>query len=527
MNKNIKVLNEYFFYKIENEKETKVAHAKNIILNAFSPSIYFGKYSMSCGSGTKEPESTDTRLVSSLFSSSSMERIEKHYTNDDKFVRTMRFTFPADSSHVGTISEIGLNYGNSLVTRALIRDVSGNAISINKTDTEILYIDLVQTFDYSASDFMRACFMYLIDPSTPSVSGDNWTSPIGTRYRLICGNVDKVGTHIIGNELGTDQTSYNNNIVTFPSLRFDVDNVVDMCLISGIAVHSAFGIQSSNWGRGIPSAPIGVVAFPNENVFQTKTLTSLRIGEGDGSTVNFVAPIPYWIKDTEKIYVNGVRKTRGTDYTCDNLAWSDTDPGLYPSSYIDVKNEVVYGTGFNNHNHPFKKNPFGSVVRFAWDKGHPTLEWELEDVGLSYEADRFVMGTVKTSVNGNFNGTTFLLEYSSNGSTWTIVSEYTYTGNSNAFSHTFEFENRITAKYWRLTIDTSEASNAPSGDWYYYMNSASDLCKLVRDPSPITFMTAPASGAVITMDADIDRPLKSSDYIIDFSFSISLSDSDS
>jgi len=41
------------------------------------------------------------------------------------------------------------------------------------------------------------------------------------------------------------------------------------------------------------------------------------------------------------------------------------------------------------------------------------------------------------------------------------------------------------------------------------------VCYLYRNGSPIRFTNAPGEGAVITMNAQIDRPMKNENFILD------------
>ncbi|MBQ6441586.1 MAG: hypothetical protein IJJ13_03210 [Lachnospiraceae bacterium] len=51
---------------------------------------------------------------------------------------------------------------------------------------------------------------------------------------------------------------------------------------------------------------------------------------------------------------------------------------------------------------------------------------------------------------------------------------------------------------------------------------ADNISYLHRNGSPICFTKAPAKDAVITMDADIDRPMKNDKFILDVNPTFSL-----
>jgi hypothetical protein len=195
---------------------------------------------------------------------------------------------------------------------------------------------------------------------------------------------------------------------------------------------------------------------------------------------------------------------------------------LNPSIFCTLKNEMVRldSPASNSGMHPLKgdlnkvvsgSNNYGRMY-LVWDKDHP-LEWELEeDPQIGLEADFFQMNAINNTGSNYWRYAIFTLSYSVDGETWVDVGSYsvTATGNTPA-SYRFEFPETVTAKYWRLSTDVSGCSDAVKNGRFY----ANGISYLHRNGSPIHFTTPPADGAVITMNAEIDRPMKNANFIID------------
>ena len=155
----------------------------------------------------------------------------------------------------------------------------------------------------------------------------------------------------------------------------------------------------------------------------------------------------------------------------------------------------------------------------VWDQEHP-LEWELEaDPQIGMEADGFYLTGICSTANTSWRFAVVKLYYSENGTDWTEAGVYTVTDtNTTMTAHDFPFEDTVTAKYWRLVIDVS-ACTERLRTARFYANGASYL---YRNGAPIHFNTAPAAGAVITMNAQIDRPMKNENFILDVNPSFSV-----
>jgi hypothetical protein len=167
------------------------------------------------------------------------------------------------------------------------------------------------------------------------------------------------------------------------------------------------------------------------------------------------------------------------------------------------------GSGSNNERRMY----------IVWDKDHP-LEWELEpDPQIGIEADYFQMNAIQNTGGNYWRYAIFTLSYSEDGETWTDVESFTVTSSSNAaVSYRFVFPETITAAHWRLSTDVSGCSDAVRNGRFFSEGTS----YLHRNGAPIHFTHAPADGAIITMTADIDRPMKNENFVLDVNPSFSL-----
>jgi hypothetical protein len=110
------------------------------------------------------------------------------------------------------------------------------------------------------------------------------------------------------------------------------------------------------------------------------------------------------------------------------------------------------------------------------------------------------------------------IDYSTDGETWTTV----YSGyNRSEDGRTpidLTLSPAVQARYWRLRVtnvswsyDTSHSPQSwPNLSIFYY------------EPG-LKFTTPPANGAAITMDCQLDRPIKNENWVLDASFSVQFS----
>ena len=126
---------------------------------------------------------------------------------------------------------------------------------------------------------------------------------------------------------------------------------------------------------------------------------------------------------------------------------------------------------------------------------------------------------IRNTAGNTWKNAVFTLSYSKDGEEWLEAGTFTETTTySTSESHLFEFPETIAAKHWKLDIDVSDCADALKTSRFFTDN----FSYLGRNGSPISFTNPPAEGAVITMDADIDRPMKNNNFILDVNPTFSL-----
>lgn len=532
--------NTYTIYKFVGGEKKILAHFHNILTSRMRIQMCSDSgiaiHSVWFGDGSAEPTEADTALTHPLWTFSynygniiSAQRPE--LSPDGKWNVHCTAKVDANSAYVGTVSEIGLYimYSSTIgmATHALIKDAEGNPMTITKTDTEVLYVDIHLQYQLSSSTGFEwsPWYYYLLGeksegsniwPTAPSL-GSMQIAMFRAYPDIMCsGNL--IGSKV----LLTNAYNPNTHVLTCSGGRFGTENQVTQEYVNAIGLIPSFWRKPS-YDYYRPNVPIGVWKFPNPDIFPNTTLSDMRVGTGDGSTVEFTPPLNLWVKNTEKIYVDGVLQTRGVDYTCDYRNNLSNLESLHPSIFCSLKNGVVRIDGSNRNQmgcHPLKGTAndvsSGSYVEsrmyLVWDKDHP-LEWELEpDPQIGIEADYFQMNAIQNTGGNYWRYAVFTLSYSPDGQAWTDVGSYTVTNTGNAAAtYKFEFPGTISAKHWRLSADVSGCQDSVKNGRFF----TEQVSYLHRNGSPIRFRNAPASRAVITMTADIDRPMKNENFVMD------------
>ena len=529
--------NTYTIYKVVDGQKQVLAHFHNVVLDQFRKALvntYCRIHSVWFGTGNTEPSESDTKLTSPLWTFSwnynQVVSEQKPYISDDN-TWNVECTCKVDATadYVGTVSEVGIAFaqGSSLIlgTHALIRDAEGNPMTITKTDQELLYVDIHIQYQLGTSKGFEwnPWYLYLLQ------NLNNWfpvpglcrpTLAMCRAYPDMMTGGNYIGSRIVPSASYSADT----RVLTCSNGRFGADNQETQDYVNCLALFFDFNGSSSssvNYQNGVPA---GWWKFPNAEIFPNQTLKDMRIGTGDGSTTEFTPPLNFWVKDSEKIYIDGSLQVRGVDYTCDHRNNLSNLYSLNPSIFSSLRSEIIRTDSYTSSSN-YGVNPLkGGIAKcltssgdyrrtyIQWDADHPLI-WELEeDPQIGLEADYFQLSSIySTASSGYWTNAVVTVSYSSDGEAWTEASSYTVTERNYSLTHTFEFEETIKAKYWKVDIDVSACSTSLQEARFY----TTSISYLHRNGSPIVFKTAPAEGAIITMEADIDRPMKNSNFILD------------
>lgn len=538
MHGNISMKNTYTIYKYVNDKKVILAHFHNLITNELKQGLTSDYqiviHSVWFGDGNKEPNEEDTQLghVKWSFSNSNISSLkEPTLTEDGTWNIECTAKIDATTAYTGTVSEVGIYcaYGNGsskfLATHALIKDAEGNPMTITKTDTEVLYVDIHIQYRLGENSGFKwtPWYYYLLVNKYNSYATlpafNNLRVAMLRAYPDMMSNGNRAGKEV----RLTKSFSTSTGILTCSGGRFGTENVTAQEYINAIGIIPSFWYEPT-YDYERPNLQIGYWTFPNQDIFPNQTLKNIRVGTGDGTTKDFDPPLYLWVKDSEKIYIDGVLKVRNVDYTCDNNNNRGNLSALHPSNFSILKNMVRQsnlewrGMGVHPLKGDYNKIDYGGNedlrrVYLKWDKDHP-LEWEInEDPQVGLAADYFQMESIENTAGSYtyWKNAVFILSYSIDGKAWEEAGRWTCTENTTSATHKFEFSETISAKHWKLETDLTGCSAELKNGRFY----TEEISYLQKNWKPISFKTAPASGAIITMEADIDRPMKNSNFLLD------------
>lgn len=481
------------------------------------------------GSGSTAPSSSDTTLASRLWSVEySTYAIDS--TSADGLSRTWVYTyvFPANSSYVGTIREVGLSASSSesINTHALVVDAEGQPISIDKT-----YLDEVT-------------ITAKITVTRPSwQSGQTWSFMSGPLSRsYLYGILEKYGgsrnRHVLLSagwcpeylpvkncqytSLPTDFTYSNGTIrcsaefsgdaMTYPYGSDSGEKFKDY--VNSLLLGCSSGNPSYN-DPGYYRTPPYRLLLPNADVFPITTLEGLTLGTGDGSTVDFVPEVPAWLENTEIVYKNGSPLTRGVDYFVDNLGNIGKYLSVMLGNFVaEIDAEVVEGVQANiwgtdecNASRDVGANIMNSPVVYT---DSPIILKYGTAYAFSDKFNYFVLGTW-TASESIPAGAALVFYYSTDdGSTWTEFGRISHTSAGTAFTDTTEhtIATPVTGiTHVKIALEDTDTTA------YVRMSARNGRFGYVGSYA-IRFASAPAAGDILTIDMNIDRPWKSNDNLI-------------
>ena len=512
--------------------EIKNAIAENVVCNSYFMATGYTTTgsSISFGKGTKEPAVTDTGLASSLFSVSTS--AGSYYRIDENTcMKRLTATVPATSSYVGTITEVGLSAGGGFFNRALLKDAEGNLISINKTDLDQLTVTIEV---YFVRDTDHGFLWSIGRPSLFNRFGSIRNLWFGFKESTFstysAGSIALTGTKgdeywphtFVSMEAGKPSVDSTNLTRTLSTHRFGTD-AGNTHYINGITY---FGVYSPSYGSGSNCCEFHQT-FPND-IFGQVEIKDISVGTGDGAKTDFEPPLGLWVKDTDVLYVDGVKLTRGVDYTIDNRANRTKMWEITPGNIVKKATNELTGTWPGSFSLSSLRIPFtaayesSTITQNSAEKPlirkDSALLIELQDdAGIEHTVNYWIPGywnyiTETDSSSKTATNVTLTLSYSTDGNSYTEV-DSVLLSNDTAKTTQRDFA-AVTAKYWKLEIkDGADKAMYFNGT---YSSSTPTVSMLGYYGDPIKFTTPPAAGAVITMDCALDRPYKNENFVIDY-----------
>lgn len=508
------IKNEYVLELYDKDGKLKdKAYAYNLVTNHFWECA-FGSYTtgpldyIQIGTGSGTPSVTDTEPFRKLAAYTTTWKSVKYRYPTSTAVYTA--TFPASTSEVGVITEVGFrrgkSYADSLTTHAMLQDSEGNPITINKTDTDTLIVTATVHATVSFADNV------IPPPSAADFAGFGILGAYNSikenaTYYLYCSTLPYAATD--GVSVATSPSNYSSSTRT--------------CELKSTRINASTG--NNRYFNAIGGYKTGWIVLPDETVFPPYELQPMTVGTGDGVSTEFKCPIPDFVENTEVITVDGVELTRNVDYTVDpigNSALNATAISAYSSRAVSRSGGYI-DSSYSKANYPFG---FYAIAKCAAHTGANVPVLNSSDYPIIFDlgADKtcngiYIDGLVTfTNSFSTPKSCTVHLEYSHNNSDWqeactiyTQVAGYGYESNlPDEYKKVLTKFEPITARYWRVyASDVSILSygiGSINGDSFFgYFGDG------------IKFKTPPADGAEIKIKATVNRPFKTSDYVLDVS----------
>lgn len=466
------------------------AQAENVICDALwtrllTPAAYFNYIHYGTGSGT--PAATDTSLYMFLgYGTPSTDN--DIYAAGATWASVRRKIQLSETTAVGAmLTEVGIAYDTgsaTLMTHAMLRDMNGNQISIEKSDTDVINIyatvfvhwsESIDSGSIMVTDFYtyhRYLIKALCGIISFGTSGANNVACCRNGYDGTRGS----GGYGPSNDLpirATTTKTYDvaSKTITFTAARLDVSTGN----VGGINEISIGNIQASESG-GSYLYEFSMKLRVGGTWYTSTAITGEAIGTGDGTTTDFATDFPFASDAT--IYVDGVEQTTGMSIDegipqtpSDMGAWFEFLP-LYSSRPTSEGSSSPYASNYTVHS-------ASGVAAFY----NPYFSQGL--TGFYY---------YPTSAASK-------VECSDDLNTWVTVA-------SGASAATVSIPSGYACyKYWRLTACTTKL-------W----TSAGITVNNIH------FDTAPASGAVVTGDYTTKSIAKDANHVFDLTVTLTLAE---
>ena len=468
------------------------------------------------GTGTGTPAITDTALFTSMLSRVSTV-VEEQYAYPTSYV-TRQIKIEADEYNGYTITEVGLGLfyrsgltdsATLLLTHAMLQDSEGAQIAIQKTDTDVIYINATLYCTVSQSGF-----------------GDNGIYPEAADNILVQWLLKgPLSLSLRTHRFALNYASELNEDYLFTKSFSFRDGTGDIDTLTYVL--PVMTVLDSEWNPhivktfGIPG--IGAFCFPDSTAFADYNVDHLVLGEGDEQTTEYSIKCPHIKSGTGKVYVDST-ELQSSDFTIDyDSNCIDTRENYYTASMNCGMNNVSFGNLASKS--PYEGRTYRDPLHWGIYPASGSLYanycvisqanpvWI--DFGTAKECNRIRIDN--SEINSNYIDD-LVIEYSNDNSNWTAVN-YTRTVNqSTLYEYLFTFA-LTTARYWRVYI--------PNYNWSYSLfyeydhtgtrDGTTDLGAtffIGRSVPGLTLVNPPASGETVEASYKLDMPYKTENNLL-------------
>nr|DAX58176.1 MAG TPA: hypothetical protein [Caudoviricetes sp.] len=495
---------------------------------------------LSIGQGTGTPTKTDTSLFKVLWDVtpsllSEPNKINRHYPTEEDpntYLEIIgKFKVPATSQYTGTITELGIGYNTQLLTHALIRNTEGNPISINKTDIDVLFIEITLKIFFKESEYIKIQKNCL----------DVYSVVFRPQYRVNLRDMLS-GVEVLWNTYNVIEGKTLSSLSEYMAqqlLQISCTTYIGGCSITNegklsinnLRLGNNFDNGEQNFIMGLCIGKIFIIEFPNENIFPRYEIKNIKVGTGDGVKKEFECPMNYFIPETDKIYINGVLQNRNTDYTLDPYNNNQGVPELMACNKAKITGGIssnyiaanIFNVIKNNAyvNSSSTSDTFSPVI-YRLDVNHPLYIDMQKETRVNY----LQLGCLQSEMSSyNINVTLYVSDTPDGEYTEVCtINKDAYTPIPNDNYGIFMKFPTINKRYFKVTTTNNEYAlvNNFSYNWSLVLLSKGTNFLLGYIGEGIKFINPPAEGDVITMEASTDLPMKNNNFVFDVNMEIQL-----
>lgn len=463
------------------------------------------------GRGTGTPAASDTALFDRIAGVSIDNADRTFFMNRVTGVAGVRRLLTlSPSTAVGeTITEVGMGYDSShCTTHAMLEDMNGNPISIEKTDTDIINIYGTVYVHWPDGGWYNGAVNFCAPApnTTQNVTYSDlvWILTGSSSYTTPYLLASNPGKHIVGTG-ATDSNTQNNTVavdaankkITFKG-RWNVDRANGPIRAFFLYVHSndtiqAFVVTAGAW-------------------FTPPAITGEAVGTGDGSATEFDTAFPAAAGGT--VLVNGVADASAT-----------LRPGPVDGNHMEQYFNPLIAAGVSASGAPLRRR-YGQISSFnevSLDSNFLSVNFQKSDSAIttspvenpfsSLGLASFVVTNANTTSDGN--RVAYKIQASDDCANWVDV------GDTGQMTHGTSVTlpvpaNCKTKRYFRFVRTDPQLGNVSAK---FQLTAVGDFAAPAHN---IVFSTPPAAGAVITANYTPDCIAKDTDHVFDYELTLTV-----
>ena len=471
------------------------AYAENVICDnlynyLMATAGYFTHIHYGSGSGT--PSASDTDLFNKIGHGNAIDVACSAGEKDGVAYLRRKMTISESVAVGANITEVGIAAGTGsgvLCTHAMLKDMNGNIVSLNKTSTDIVNVYATVYVHYSFTGYDNGSIR--IHPSL--YSGDQGLLMfLAGRYSSVSGNGGYFPKSYCA-AIGGYQYNYQAGKAPahgLTSLSLDAaSKTITMTLArisagygncGGIPIVQLMDYWNGSSGANASGSGTSIVLIAGKGSwYPYSQVTGESVGTGDGTTVKFALDFPHAYD--AHVYVDGVERDDLEVFDIPNQPLFDQLQWISPYSTVDnLIPKLLYKDAYN-------------TTYVNWDSGGIGKQFYFYNP--SYKAG---IASIKYSK--------MKFEMSDDLTNWITIGE-----GDNSYVELIIPEEYRHYKYGRFT--SKNTSSVEIGDFKY----PSDFVA-----KAIEFSNPPAAGSVITADYKTPVIAKDANHVFDLTVTIQL-----